>query len=94
MKKSYVLVEVTHTMDGEKMNVLAGTESKTCALRVLDAFKAYNADCAKRGVVSDTIIRSSVIDNPEYSASLNDTVEMNPGSSLDRLLSMVDVDET
>jgi hypothetical protein len=89
-KKSYVLVEVVHTMDGEEMNILAGTESKTCALRVLDTFKAYNAECAKRGIVSDTIIHSSVVDNPDYNAYIVEVAESEPDA--DKILSMVNLD--
>lgn len=91
MRKSYVLVEVIHTTDGEKMNVLAGTESKTCALRALNTFKAYNAECAKRGIVSDTIIHSSVVDNPDYNAHIVETAESEPDA--DKILSMVNLDE-
>lgn len=91
MRKSYVLVEVIHTTDGEKMNILAGTESKTCALRALDTFKAYNAECAKRGIVSETIIHSSVVDNPDYNAHIVEAAEAEPDA--DKILSMVNLDD-
>ena len=90
-KKSYVLVEVVHTTDGDQMNILAGTESKTCALRALDTFKAYNAECTKRGIVSDTIIHSTVVDNPDYNAHIVEAAEAEPDA--DKILSMVDLNK-
>lgn len=75
------------------MNVIAGTESKACALQALDVFKKYNAECAKRGIASETIIRSSVVDNPEYSAHIEGVVEPSAEDEADKILSMVDLDE-
>lgn len=93
MRKSYILVEVLHTPEEDKMNILAGTESKVCALRALEVYKSYKNECVKRGIDSQTLIRSGVVDDPEYNVHIESTVKPTNEDETDRLLSMVDLDK-
>jgi metal-sulfur cluster biosynthetic enzyme len=89
MTKSWIFVEVIES-DGEKtFKPLAGTEDKKCANRVLAAMKSFKDDVIKAEKTDLTLIHTSVIDDVEYNATVDECLNLDAEDNVAKILSLV-----
>lgn len=91
-RKSWVVVEVTTEGGEESFKPLAGTEDPRCIARVLNAMKLFRDEVAKTNKPQQTIIHTTVVDDPEMtSPAVADTLNRTQDEDVDNILSMVDM---
>lgn len=94
MKKSWVLVEVTESAGEKNFKPLAGTEDKKCVNRALQAMKLYRDEVLKAGRDDLTLIHTTVVDDVEYNATLDEVLEPEPEDEVAKILSLVNTEES
>ncbi|KKN58923.1 hypothetical protein LCGC14_0547250 [marine sediment metagenome] len=91
MSKSWILIEVTEIAGEKTFTALAGTEDKKCANRALAAMKLHKDETIKAGRDDLTIMRSTVVDNVDYSPAIDECLNPELEDNVAKILNLVDV---
>ncbi|MDP2696083.1 MAG: hypothetical protein Q8O87_02410 [bacterium] len=89
MSRSWILLEVNDIAGEKTFKPLAGTEDKKCANRALSAMKLHKDEAIKFNRNDSTLIHTSVIDDIEYNASIDDCLDRNDEDEVNKILSLV-----
>lgn len=91
MSKTWVLLEVTTVGGDKEMKALAGTEDLKCVNRALAAMKLFKDEAIKAGRDDLTLIHSTVTDNVDYNATLDECLDPSEDDSVAAILSLVKI---